>query len=114
MTVRFQEGSLGQENLIFSAGLLVSVVNRQDLHQAQDTIILCQQRRSVFCGHSTRKVVALRKKYVVELAEDERRTLKRLISRGSAPARKLNRARILLKAARASTQKKPYSSQTVP
>ena len=40
----------------------------------------------------------MRKKYVVELAEDERRTLKRLISRGSAPARKLNRARILLKA----------------
>jgi hypothetical protein len=38
----------------------------------------------------------LRKKYVVELAEDERRTLKALISRGSAPARKLNRARILL------------------
>jgi hypothetical protein len=40
----------------------------------------------------------LRNKYVVEIAEDERRTLKALISRGSAPARKLNRARNHLKA----------------
>lgn len=40
----------------------------------------------------------MKKRYVVELTEDERASLKRLISRGSAPARKLNRARILLKA----------------
>lgn len=38
------------------------------------------------------------KKYVVELTEDERRHLRGLISAGSAPARMLNRARILLKA----------------
>ena len=38
------------------------------------------------------------KKYVVELSGDERRHLYRLISAGSAPARMLNRARILLKA----------------
>ena len=38
------------------------------------------------------------KKYVVELTEDERRDLYGLISTGSAPARMLNRARILLKA----------------
>jgi transposase len=38
------------------------------------------------------------KKYVVELTEDERRHLYTLISAGSAPARMLNRARILLKA----------------
>ena len=38
------------------------------------------------------------KKYVVELTEDERRHLYGLISTGSAPARMLNRARILLKA----------------
>jgi transposase len=38
------------------------------------------------------------KKYVVELTEDERRHLYGLISAGSAPARMLNRARILLKA----------------
>jgi transposase len=38
------------------------------------------------------------KKYVVELTEDERRNLYRLISAGRAPARMLNRARILLKA----------------
>jgi hypothetical protein len=36
------------------------------------------------------------KKYVVELTEDERRHLYGLISAGSAPARMLNRARILL------------------
>lgn len=40
----------------------------------------------------------MRKKYVVCLTEDERESLKRLISRGTAPARMLNRARILLKA----------------
>jgi hypothetical protein len=38
------------------------------------------------------------KKYVVELTQDERRHLYTLISAGSAPARMLNRARILLKA----------------
>jgi len=38
------------------------------------------------------------KKYVVELTEDEREYLYGLISAGSAPARMLNRARILLKA----------------
>jgi hypothetical protein len=37
MTVRFQEGGLSQENLILSAGLLVSVVNRQNLHRIQNT-----------------------------------------------------------------------------
>src|SRR5215218_389322 len=40
----------------------------------------------------------MKKRYVVELSEDEREGLKRLISRGSAKARMLNRARILLKA----------------
>jgi hypothetical protein len=40
----------------------------------------------------------MKKRYVVELTEDERRSLKTLISRGSAPARKLNSARILLEA----------------
>jgi transposase len=39
----------------------------------------------------------MRKKYVVELTEQEREYLHKLISAGSAPARKLNRARILLK-----------------
>jgi hypothetical protein len=38
------------------------------------------------------------KKYVVELTADEREQLHKLISAGSAPARMLNRARILLKA----------------
>jgi transposase len=38
------------------------------------------------------------KKYVVALTEDERERLHKLISAGSAPARMLNRARILLKA----------------
>jgi hypothetical protein len=42
----------------------------------------------------------VKKRYVVELTYDERRSLKTLISSGSAPARKLNRARILLKADR--------------
>jgi len=40
----------------------------------------------------------VKKRYVVELTEDERESLKGLISRGTAPARMLNRARILLKA----------------
>ena len=38
------------------------------------------------------------KKYVVELTKEEREYLHKLISAGTAPARKLNRARILLKA----------------
>ena len=38
------------------------------------------------------------KKYVVELTADEREQLHKLISAGSASARMLNRARILLKA----------------
>lgn len=40
----------------------------------------------------------MNKKYVVELTKDERKRLGKLISAGSAPARMLNRARILLKA----------------
>ena len=40
----------------------------------------------------------MRKKYIVELTEEEREYLHKLISAGTAPARKLNRARILLKA----------------
>lgn len=40
----------------------------------------------------------MKKRYVVELTYDERESLKQLISRGSAKARMLNRARILLKA----------------
>jgi hypothetical protein len=40
----------------------------------------------------------MKKKYLVELNEQERAYLHKLISAGSAPARKLNRARILLKA----------------
>ena len=38
------------------------------------------------------------KKYVVDLTQDERQQLHKLIWAGSAPARMLNRARILLKA----------------
>jgi len=38
------------------------------------------------------------KKYMVELTQDKRQRLHKLISAGSAPARILNRARILLKA----------------
>jgi hypothetical protein len=41
---------------------------------------------------------AMKKEYVVELTKEEREYLHKLISSGSAPARKLNRARILLKA----------------
>ena len=40
----------------------------------------------------------MKKKYLVELTKEEREYLHKLISSGSAPARKLNRARILLKA----------------
>jgi transposase len=40
----------------------------------------------------------MKKEYVVELTNEEREYLHKLISSGSAPARKLNRARILLKA----------------
>lgn len=42
----------------------------------------------------------MRKKYVVELTQEERERLLKLIRAGEAPARKLNRARILLKADR--------------
>jgi hypothetical protein len=40
----------------------------------------------------------MKKIYLVELSEQEREYLHKLISSGSAPARKFNRARILLKA----------------
>src|SRR5215208_5973857 len=40
----------------------------------------------------------MKRKYLVELSEQEREYLHKLISSGTAPARKLNRARILLKA----------------
>jgi hypothetical protein len=40
----------------------------------------------------------MRKKYIVQLTEEEREYLHKLISSGTAPARKLNRARILRKA----------------
>jgi hypothetical protein len=40
---------------------------------------------------------AMKKQYLVELNEQEREYLHKLISSGTAPARKLNRARILLK-----------------
>ncbi len=40
----------------------------------------------------------MNKKYVVKLTEDERERLLRLLRSGTAPARMLNRARILLKA----------------
>jgi transposase len=40
----------------------------------------------------------MKKKYLVELSEQQREYLHKLISSGSAPARKLHRARILLKA----------------
>ena len=39
----------------------------------------------------------MRMKYLLELSEQEREYLHKLISSGTAPARKLNRARILLK-----------------
>ena len=41
---------------------------------------------------------ATRKKYIVELTEEEREYLHKLISSSTATVRKLNRARILLKA----------------
>jgi hypothetical protein len=40
----------------------------------------------------------VKKKYVVELRREERERLLKLIRAGEAPARMLNRARILLKA----------------
>ena len=40
----------------------------------------------------------MKKKYLFELSEQEREYLHKLIPSGTAPARKLNRARILLKA----------------
>ena len=40
----------------------------------------------------------MKKKYLLELSEQERGCLHKLISSGSAPERDLNRARILLKA----------------
>ena len=40
----------------------------------------------------------MKKKYVVELTKEERERLLKLISAGEAPARMLNRARVLLKA----------------
>jgi transposase len=40
----------------------------------------------------------MRKKYVVTLTEEERQTLREMLSRGKAAARKLTHARILLKA----------------
>jgi hypothetical protein len=39
----------------------------------------------------------MKKKYLVELSEQEREYLHKLIYSGTAPARKLDRARILLK-----------------
>ena len=40
----------------------------------------------------------MKKKYIVELTEAERERLLKLVSAGTAPARMLNRARVLLKA----------------
>ena len=40
----------------------------------------------------------MKKKYIVTLTEEERRTLQAMVSRGKAAARKLTHARILLKA----------------
>jgi len=40
----------------------------------------------------------MKKKYIVDLSEEERGKLQRLVSGGKAPARRLTRARILLKA----------------
>ena len=40
----------------------------------------------------------MRKKYIVTLTEEERQTLREMLSRGKAAARKLTHARILLKA----------------
>jgi len=44
----------------------------------------------------------MKKKYIVTLAEDERKVLEEMLSRGKAAARKLMHARILLKADAAS------------
>lgn len=43
-------------------------------------------------------MVIMKKKYTVTLTDAERTELKRLVAAGTAPARKLTRARILLKA----------------
>jgi transposase len=43
------------------------------------------------------------KKYLVDLTEDERATLQALVRRGKSQARKVTRARILLRAARGAT-----------
>jgi len=40
----------------------------------------------------------MKKKYIIELTEEERQTLKQMVSAGKASARKLTHARILLKA----------------
>jgi len=45
----------------------------------------------------------MKKKYVVELTEEERQTLQQLVSAGKASAHKLTHARILLKADSSST-----------
>jgi len=48
--------------------------------------------------HSGYALLIMKKKYPVILSETERDDLKRLIAAGTAPARKLTHARILLKA----------------
>jgi transposase len=50
------------------------------------------------------------KRYRVTLTPDERRSLERLISSGSAPARKLAHARILLKADSPAAQSGPFDA----
>ena len=52
----------------------------------------------------------MKKKYIVELTEEEREYLHKLISSGSAPVRKLNRARILLKVDFGNTPRQRRSS----
>jgi len=47
---------------------------------------------------SPKKEISMAKKYIVTLSAEERETLQRLIASGTAPARKLTHARILLKA----------------
>ncbi len=61
-------------------------------------LVLRQRWCAVSCGHPMLKGVAVRKKYVVELMREERERLLGLIRTGEAPARMLNRARVLLKA----------------
>jgi hypothetical protein len=55
------------------------------------------QQRSGFGGQESRKEIAV-KKYVVTLSDEERGQLNAMISKGKHPARKLLKARILLKA----------------